>query len=304
MRQLSVRDMARRLDETSPTSAAAAAAPAGDALPPAGGGAASAAAGKRGRSESGESAPATKRGSQRGYQRGDRITQLEDTMERAIHKLREQIQQDFDLFSETIRTEFHAIKARIQDIEDHLETKNREIEALSLGLQETKKEVKLLKDRVEENELVNRLSSLVFSGKPFARKPRDANKPEAEDVEKTVLSVVRENFQDLNINASDIARAHRLPGEQKIICRFVRSGRGSLRDQIYYRRMELKGKDIYINECLTKRRAEIFGRLLGLKKDGKLFSVFSRGGQVFCTSERYGKPIRVNTEREVDSLVG
>lgn len=304
MRQLSVRDMARRLDEAGPASAAAPATPAGDAPPPAGdGAAASTAAGKRGRSESGESVPATKRGSQRGFQRGDRIAQLEDTMERAIHKLRQQIQQDFDLFSETIRSEFHAVKARIQDIEDHLEAKNREIESLSLGLKDTKKEVELLQDRVEENELVSRLPSLVFSGKPFVRKPVDANKPEAEDVEKTVLSVVRENFRDLDISASDIARAHRLPGEQKVICRFVRSGRGSLRDQIYYRRMELKGKDIYINECLTKRRAEIFGKFLGLKKSGKLFSVFSRNGQVFCTSEKYGRPMRVNSEREIDSLV-
>ena len=155
---------------------------------------------------------------------------------------------------------------------------------------------------MEENELVSRLPSLVFSGKPFVRKPRDANRPEAEDVEKTVLSVVRENFRDLSISASDIARAHRLPGEQKVICRFVRSGRGSVRDQIYYRRRELKGKEVFINECLTKRRAEIFGKLLSLRKTGKLFSVFSRNGQVFCTGEKFGKPIRVNSLEEIEKL--
>ena len=304
LRQQSVLDMVRRLDDVVPAGAAAEAA--GDSAPPtacegAAAGAAGA-AGKRGRSESGESVPATKRGGQHGLQRSDRITQLEDTMERAIHKLREQIQQDFEAFSQTIRTEFSAVKARIHDIEEHLEVKNKEIEMLTTSLQDVKKEVKMMQDRVEENELVSRLPSLVFSGKPFVRKPRDANAPEAEDVQKMVLSVVRENFRDLNISASDIARAHRLPGEQKVICRFVRSGRGSLRDQIYYRRLELKGKEVFINECLTKRRAEIFGKLLSLRKTGKLFSVFSRNGQVFYTSEKFGKPTRVNSLEEIEKL--
>ena len=219
-----------------------------------------------------------------------------------MHKLREQIQLDFEAFSQTIRTEFSAVKARIRDIEEHLEVKNKEIEMLTTSLQDVKKEVKMMQDRVEENELVSRLPSLVFSGKPFVRKPRDANAPEAEDVEKMVLSVVRENFRDLNISASDIARAHRLPGEQKVICRFVRSGRGSLRDQIYYRRLELKGKEVFINECLTRRRAEIFGKLLSLRKTGKLFSVFSRNGQVFYTGEKFGKPTRVNSLEEIEKL--
>lgn len=300
LRQQSVLDMVRRLDDVVPAGAAAEAA--GDPAPPAAGEGAAGVAGKRGRSESGESVPATKRGAPHGVQRGDRIAQMEDIMERAIQKLREQIQQDFDMFSETIRTEFSAVKARIRSIEEHLEVKDKEIEALTTSLQDVKKEVRLLQDRVEENELVNRLPSLVFSGKPFVRKPRDANAPEAEDVEKMVLSVVRENFRDLNISASDIARAHRLPGEQKVICRFVRSGRGSLRDQLYYRRLELKGKEVFINECLTKRRAEIFGKLLSLKKSGKLFSVFSRNGQVFYTGEKFGKPTRVSSLEEIEKL--
>ena len=57
----------------------------------------------------------------------------------------------------------------------------------------------------------------------------------------------------LNIDGSGIDRAHRLPGaNNRVIVRFVRSGQDSVRDNAMTRRLELRGKDLYINESLTR----------------------------------------------------
>ena len=156
---------------------------------------------------------------------------------------------------------------------------------------------------MDDNEVISRLPSLVFSGPPFKRRPQDADNPEAEDVERTVLEVVRHHY-NVNVSSADIARAHRLPGEQKVIVRFIQSGRGSLRDQIYYRRLELRGTGIFVNECLSRSRQDILNRLLTLKRARKLFSVFSRNGQVYFTKRKNERPVRVNSVTEIEELTG
>ncbi|KAF0288031.1 hypothetical protein FJT64_013573 [Amphibalanus amphitrite] len=98
-------------------------------------------------------------------------------------------------------------------------------------------------------------------------------------------------------------RAHRLPGaNHRIIVRFVRSGEGSLRDRIMTRRMELKGKDLYVNESLTKMRGLIFRSLLAAKREKKVYTVYSRGGQVFFKQEQYGTGKRVDSLEQVRRL--
>ena len=74
-----------------------------------------------------------------------------------------------------------------------------------------------------------------------------------EDISQLVIDVLQSRFQGLSISSSDIDRAHRLPGpNNRVIVRFVRSGLGSVRDQLMSRRMELRGRnDLFINESLT-----------------------------------------------------
>ena len=117
-----------------------------------------------------------------------------------------------------------------------------------------------------------------------------------------VVTAVRQNFRDLNITANDIARAHRMPGEQRVICRFVRSGKGSVRDQIYFRRLELKGTNMYVNESVTKFRQDLISKLIPLKKANRLFSVFTRYGRVYCTEQRGGRMIRIDSVQEIENL--
>ena len=126
----------------------------------------------------------------------------------------------------------------------------------------------------------------------------------AEDVEATLISLLNSAFPGLNLQRSDIERVHRTG--KKIWCRFVKSGAGSIRDQLYNGRLSLRGNgrgnELYISECLTKARQEVFAKLLALKKQKKIYTVFTRYGSVFVKEQQYGRNVRVDDMNAVDGL--
>ena len=124
-----------------------------------------------------------------------------------------------------------------------------------------------------------------------------------EDVIALVVSTLNQCLRGLNLSESDIDRAHRLPGpNNRVIVRFVRSGLGSKRDEVMWRRLELRGKDLYVNESLTPLRSQIFRSLLSARKEKKLHTVYSRGGQVFYKPERFAAGVRVESLDRVREL--
>ena len=124
-----------------------------------------------------------------------------------------------------------------------------------------------------------------------------------EDINDLVVSTLNSCFPDLNMEVRDIDRAHRLPGaNHRVIVRFVRSGAGSVRDAVFWRRRELKGKDLFVNESLTALRGKIFRSLLEAKKSEKLHTVYTRGGQVYFKPERHAVGQRVETLEKLTQL--
>ena len=119
-----------------------------------------------------------------------------------------------------------------------------------------------------------------------------------EDVPATVVRLLNEAYPDLHLQKGDIARAHRDRTGKKIWCKFVHSGPGSKRELVYSRRLSLKTLDrdnaLYINESLSKVRNEIFNELPSLKKQRKIYTVFTRNGAVFFKSKQYGQNVRVD----------
>ena len=126
---------------------------------------------------------------------------------------------------------------------------------------------------------------------------------EREDVHRLVVRTLNQCMPGLNMNEDDIDRAHRLPGKgNRIIVRFVRSGRGSVRDEVYWRRLSLRGRDLFVAESLTKLRGRIFRSLLSAKKEGKIHTVFTRGGHVLYKLREYGTAERVDSIQKVMEL--
>ena len=127
---------------------------------------------------------------------------------------------------------------------------------------------------------------------------------EVEDINQLVVGVVRRRFRDIDISVSDIDRAHRIPGpNHRVIVRFVRSGSGSVREQLMTRRMELRGSnDLFVNESLTAQKSQIQRSLLDAKKAGKLYTVYTRWGHVYYKAEKYGTSTRVDSLAKVSQL--
>ena len=112
---------------------------------------------------------------------------------------------------------------------------------------------------------------------------------EREDVNALVVNTLNRCMPGLNLADSDIDHAHRLPGpNNRVIVRFVRSGQNSARDMVMSRRLELRGRELFVNESLTKLRGIIFRSLLAAKREGKIYTVFSRNGKVFYKEKQHG----------------
>ena len=140
-------------------------------------------------------------------------------------------------------------------------------------------------------------------GAPGRPAERSGTWEERENINALVIGTLNRCMPGINIVEQDIDRAHRLPGaNHRVIVRFVRSGQDSVRDRVMGRRLELRGKELFVNESLTKLRSQIFRSLLAAKREKKVYTVFSRGGHVFYKEKQHGVSKRVDSLRQVSEL--
>ena len=333
---------------------------------------------KRDRSESGDSAPAGKRGARdlgdgparspaalsgRGFK-----SQLDDAIDGLESRLTAFLSRELHELRVSLTAELDKLNGRVKDLERHVEERDNVIEQLSDDLRQSRAEVSALQTRVEEAEINSRLPCIILSGAamapprsrhleaplpasqatpaaggrghpagsadsgqgqltvtsqsadhpggsapgqsgPAARGVRGRSvagageREEREDVNGLVIRTLNQCMSGLNITTGDIDRAHRLPGpNNRVIVRFIRSGEGSVRDQIMARRLELRGRDLFVNESLTKLRGQIFRSLLAAKREKKIYTVYSRGGHVFFKEQQYGVGKRVDSLQRLSEL--
>lgn len=325
---------------------------------------------KRGRSESGDPAPAGKRGAREPSGEVGRSPaalgsrnlreHLETTIDSLETRMMASLSRDFHEIRETLSAEIARLNDRLADLEKHVEEKDNVIAELTDELRESRSEVSALQARVEDAEVNSRLPCLVLSGAAMASRhaprpgpplPTDratagaaaagqgqaavTSRPaggqvgtgpggsapgaggdrrgargavagdweEREDVDALVVNTLNRSMPGLNMSASDIDRAHRLPGpNNRVIVRFVRSGQGSVRDQVFSRRLELRGRDLFVNESLTRLRSQIFRSLLAVKRERRIYTVYSRGGHVFYKEKQHGVGKRVDSLQRVREM--
>ena len=266
-----------------------------------------------------------------------------------------QLKEEFQEIANAIKSDLVSLRQRVTDLEEHVNQKDKETEALQEKVDKYEKQVASLEERLDANEANSRLPTLVLSGPmvarsaPGRRSPQDpARRPgtpppagsdaappaaggdasspaggpgrppssrqlapssgvrDEEDVPATVVLLLNEAYPDLHLQKGDIARAHRDRTGKKIWCKFVHSGPGSKREIAYSRRLSLKTLDrdnaLYINESLSKVRNEIFNELLSLKKQRKIYTVFTRNGAVFFKDKQYGQNVRVDNFSKLTAL--
>ena len=148
--------------------------------------------GKRDRSESGDLAPAGKRGARdrdleksRSPASGNVREYLETALEKLETQIMTSISKELHEFRELISSELSALNERVRDLERHIEERDGELAEVTNDLAATRKELKQLQDRAENQEMNSRIPCLILSGRAMAprRSPRlDAPLPPAGQV--------------------------------------------------------------------------------------------------------------------------
>ena len=172
-----------------------------------------------------------------------------------------------------------------------------------MDIVELRRETAELKRRLQKIELSEdrqdqqkRLTSLIFSGRELQALTR------REDGAQLIHSVIQRHLNH-SLDSQQVRAMIRLR-TGKILVEFTSAAPGSDRDFLFRNKTKLRGSGLFIAESLTPRRQEMFVELLRLKKEGRLFSVFTRAGDILICRSRDSAPLRVADPEVVRQLAG
>ena len=221
---------------------------------------------------------------------------------------------------EALEARFAHQERRIEILESECHEKDVTIIQMRQEMATQSKEIESLRERIDGIDMNRRLSSLILTCDEFGQMTQ------SEDIELMTVRVINRRFPDMKLTTSDLQIAHRLPGRNKVIAKFVKR---AVRDELFERRFELAGRRggagrtepgghgtgsrremavaaLYINESLIPENQRMYSELLAARRqDGgaRVASVFSRRGHVFCRKERGGENIRVRDWHHLQSII-
>lgn len=219
--------------------------------------------------------------------------------------------------------EFEDIKNSLNSLSEDVAAVRTQQEKLLLLLEEEVKQLRLqniekdgriaqLEQRVDELEQYSRINNVVITG--IEIRPRSYARAVARDIsngepsELDALSVEQQvasyfESKGIDLDLEDIEACHPLPTRNSrppaVILRFIsRKKKTSLLKQ----GRKLKGTDVYINEHLTKRNAEIAKKARQLKKQGKIQQTWVSNCKIFIKLNGTPEEAKVLVVRKLDDL--
>ena len=209
------------------------------------------------------------------------VKQIKDSNERRLSAMEESLSFTMDSLA--------ALSDRQRSADIDIVQLQRETTDLRRRLQQ----LELSNDRQQQEK---RLTTLIFSG-PSLQQQNDRDGA-ARIIETTIQRYLR-----LPLDRAQLKALIRLRNG-KILVEFNTAAAGSDRDKIFRSKTKLRGSGLFVAESLTPRRQELFSSLLQLKKEGKIFSVFTRSGDVLACRSRDAAPLRVVDAEAVQRLAG
>ncbi|KAF0287851.1 Brevican core protein [Amphibalanus amphitrite] len=152
--------------------------------------------------------------------------------------------------------------------------------------------LELSEDREQQEK---RLTSLVFSG------PALQSKTSREDAARLIRSLVQQRMEHA-LDSAQVKAMIRLRNG-RVLIDFTTAAPGSDRDVLFRNKTKLKGTGLFVAESLTPRRQAMFSDLLRMKKEGIIFSVFTRSGVILACRSRDSAPIRITDPEATVSAV-
>ncbi|KAF0296948.1 hypothetical protein FJT64_005620 [Amphibalanus amphitrite] len=209
------------------------------------------------------------------------VKQIVDSNNRRLEAIEESLNFAMDSLTSVSKRQ-RAAESDITKLQKETADLRRRLQQIEVG-----------EDRQQQDK---RLTCLIFSGPALQRLTS------REDAARLIKSLVQQYLQH-SLDGSQVKAMVRLKNG-KILTEFTTATPGSDRDFLFRAKSRLRGSGLYIAESLTPRRQAMFVELLQLKREGVVFSVFTRSGDVFACRERDSAPIRVSDLEAVRRLAG
>lgn len=193
-----------------------------------------------------------------------------------------------------------------------------EIQQLKAIIKEKDEKIEELEKRVEDLEQYTKKEDVVISGlktkyRTYARamaedKGEDASPDDLLSLEQQVIKFFRS--KDILLDSKTIAACHTIPQKQnsssdklnkrpRIIMRFVST---KYKTELLKVVKKLKGTDVFVNEHLTKKNAEIAYQARILKKEKKIQATWTRNCKILIKLNGSPEQAKVLTIKNVSEL--
>ena len=176
----------------------------------------------------------------------------------------------------SMKSEMATLKTENTELKSECESYKSEMAALKVDTAELKKTVGLLLAQVDSNEQHSRSECLLLHGVP------EKTNPTVPENSKLLFASEISSKCGVTINERNIKRAHRYGPPRRdgkprpIIARFHDAG---IRNSVYSKKKNLKGKGIFVTENLTKRRMDMF---IKAKDEYGNQSVWTKEGRIYA----------------------
>ena len=211
---------------------------------------------------------------------------------------------------EFISKQFDDLSKELENVKKCMEEKDKKINQLEQDVNYLNKE--LLKE-IEKNDDLNqygRRDNLELHGIPVQKN---------ENTNEIVIGMIK--HLNIELKSSDISISHRLPvkpnpakeinDDEKtrkhppIIVKFVRR---EVRNQIYSKRAYLRKvkdfglegmKNLFINENLTTKIKQLFGKANWLRKEKAYKYIWTNGGTIYVRKNEKSQPLKISKEDDL-----
>lgn len=171
-----------------------------------------------------------------------------------------------------------SINARFDKLEMELKEKDQKISVLEGNINCMSETINKLNHKLDQQEQYSRRNCLLI---------HNLSEEKNEDTDKKVIEVIREKVGEA-IEMEDLDRTHRLGayknGKSRPI--IVKFSRYHVRNRIFRKKKNLKGKNVSITESLTKRRMEA---LNDARKSHGFENVWSSDGKILYKDQQEDK---------------
>ena len=213
---------------------------------------------------------------------------------------------------ERLRQELGNMQHWVLELENHVEQQGVEIDTLRSAVARRDDRISELESAVTELEMERNRSFLIFDGPAIPPRPAD-QEPWEEDVAETIAKTVRKYLPDIEVRKDELIQSYRVGRGKKIVCQFVSVGQNSIRERIYQSRVKL-GKDengqrrerddqLFVNERLCDAAEAAYARLRKAKREGVIYSVFTRQGHIYVRLFQHGQITRVRDWNDLSDFL-